>query len=127
MFYTGAEPDAKFIHYLRCDAMTKVRDKIRFAVLLNLLFFAAAFKHPLYLSVTDLKYTAKEKSLQGSVKLFTSDIEGALKKIYGSTIDLIHPKDTLRARQMLDAYLKKHVSIRINGKPWPYVLHGFEP
>jgi hypothetical protein len=106
--------------------MPKIRDKMRTVLILCGLFFALAFKHPFYLSVTDLKYNAKEKALQGSVKLFVNDIEGVLKKLNGKTVDLIHPKDSIQAKLLLAAYLKKHLSITINTKALNYTLLGFE-
>jgi len=48
--------------------------------LIFILFFCLAFKHPFYLGVIDLKYNSTEKSIQGSIKLFTNDFENALKK-----------------------------------------------
>lgn len=91
----------------------------------GLLFFLG-FKHPFYLSVTDLKYNEKEKALQGSVKIFVNDLEGALKKQEGRTIDLINPKDTVRTKKLLNDYLKKHLNFKINGKVQPYSMLGFE-
>lgn len=95
-------------------------------LILGLIFFLGAFKHPFYLSVTDLKYNAKEKALQGSVKLFVSDMESALKKMQGKTVDLIHPKDTLQTKTLLDTYLKKRLLFKVNSKPCPYKVIGFE-
>lgn len=95
-------------------------------IFLFLLFFAFAFKHPFYLSVTDLKYNAKERALQGSVKLFTNDLEDALRKLENKPIDLINPKDTVAINKILFNYLQKHLNFKINGKPQTYTLLGFE-
>lgn len=94
-----------------------------FTCLLILLF---SFKHPFYLSVTDLKYNVGEKALQGNVKIFTNDLEGALKKIHGQTVDLINPKDTLKTKKILEDYLKKRLSLTINGQSKTYDVLGFE-
>ncbi len=94
--------------------------------MLSLLVFLFAFKHPFYLSVTDLKYNVKEKALQGSVKLFTNDLEEALKKIHKQTIDLINPKDSAKTGRMLDEYLKKRLLVHINGLAKNYEFLGFE-
>jgi len=91
----------------------------------GLLFFLG-FKHPFYLSVTDLKYNEKEKALQGSVKIFVNDLEGALKKQEGKTVDLVNPKDTVRTKKLLEDYLKKHLAFKINGKAFTYNMLGFE-
>src|ERR1044072_133425 len=93
---------------------------------LGLLLFFAAFKHPFYLGVVDLKYNPKEKALQGSVKLFTNDFEGALKQVHKKSIDLIHPADRSSTQKLLDDYLKQHLNITVNGKKKQIELLGFE-
>ncbi len=95
-------------------------------VLAITLFILMAFAHPFYLGVVDLKYNATEKKLQGSVKLFTNDLEGALKKLNNKTIDLINTKDKESTSKILNDYLQKRLSLKINGKTCAYKLIGFE-
>jgi hypothetical protein len=92
----------------------------------SVVFFLFSFRHPFYLSVTDLKYNPREKALQGSVKLFINDLEGALKKIHGRTIDLVNPKDTLVTKKLLRDYLTGHLSFQVNGASLTYEMIGFE-
>jgi len=94
--------------------------------MLGVLVFLFSFKHPFYLGVVDLKYNAKEKALQGSVKLFTNDLEGALKKINKQTIDLINPKDKEKTKKRLEDYLKKHLGLKVNNAQVSYECLGFE-
>src|SRR4051812_6126397 len=86
----------------------------------------SSFKHPFYLSVTDLKYNARERALQGSVKLFINDLETALKKIHHQTIDLVNPKDTLKIQKLLFEYLNQRLKVTVNKEPKNYNLIGFE-
>lgn len=95
-------------------------------LILCLLFFLVSFKHPFYLSVTELKYNSSQRALQGSVKLFINDIEEALKKINGKTIDLVNPVDTSKTNQILRTYLQKRLLIKVNGVDKTYELLGFE-
>jgi hypothetical protein len=97
----------------------------KFLVLASV-FFLLAFKHPFYLGVIDLKYNDKEKSLQGSVKLFTNDLEGALKKSHKNTVDLINVKNKESVTTILYDYLKKHFELKVNDKKINYKLIGFE-
>lgn len=92
----------------------------------GLIIILFSFKHPFYLSVTDLKYNARESTLEGSVKLFTNDLETALKKIHGKTVDLINPTDTLQTQQILKEYLEKHLTVHINDEVKKMDLLGFE-
>lgn len=95
-------------------------------LILGFLFFLVSFKHPFYLSVTELKYNSSQHTLQGSVKLFINDIEDALKKINGKTVDLINPVDTSKTIEILKTYLQKRLLINVNGVNYHYELLGFE-
>jgi hypothetical protein len=91
-----------------------------------LILFLLSFGHPFYLSVTDLKYSVKEKALQGSVRVFVNDLETSLKKSYGKTIDLIHVKDSSLTKSILSSYLKNHFKLKVNGVEKTLQLLGFE-
>jgi len=87
-----------------------------------LIFFLVSFRHPFYLSVTDLKYNVKEKALQGSLKIFVNDLEGTLKKIKKQTVDLVNIKDTTETETILKNYLTSHISLKVNGNDRPFDL-----
>lgn len=90
------------------------------------LFFLFAFKHPFYLGVVDLKYNAAEKSIQGSVKLFTNDFENALKNNSKQKVDLINTKDKETTTKIIINYLTKHFTLQLNGEAKSYSIIGFE-
>jgi hypothetical protein len=95
-------------------------------LIFSLIIFLTSFMHPFYLCVTDLKYNAREKALQGSVKIFTNDLEEALKKMHKETVDLINVKDSTKTGKILAEYLKKRLTIKVNGEPKEYNFIGFE-
>src|SRR5690349_2420253 len=97
-----------------------------FFIVLLLFLLHTGFKHPYYLSVADLKYDVDEKRIQGSVKIFTNDLESALKKALKYPVDLINPKDTVQTKGVLQAYLSRHFTVTINNKKLSYRLLGFE-
>lgn len=105
---------------------TLTTTKLGKVLILATIILLCGFKHPFYLGVTDLKYNVKEKALQGSVKLFVSDLEGALKKIHNKTIDLINVKNKEEVTIILAEYLKKHLALTVNGKVCTFKLIGFE-
>lgn len=90
------------------------------------LFFLFSFKHPFYLGVVDLKYNAAQKSIQCAVKLFTNDLEDALKKITRSSVDLINIKDTARVEKLLNKYISERLSLKVNGTARTFEFIGFE-
>ncbi|MDX2172841.1 MAG: DUF6702 family protein [Bacteroidota bacterium] len=101
--------------------------KVFFSICLffTLLFFSA-FKHPFYLGVADLKYNSTEKSIQGSIKLFTNDFENALKKDTKQTVDLINAKDKALTKKIITDYLTKYFNLKLNGETKSYTVIGFE-
>lgn len=106
--------------------MGKTRQPIIFFMLAVLAFVIFSFKHPFYLGVTDLKYNVKDKSLQGTVKLFTNDLEEALKKAYNVKADLINGTDKASLTTILGDYLKKNLKIKVNDKAISLAILGFE-
>ena len=90
------------------------------------IFILFSFAHPFYLSVTDLKYSTKEGTFQGTVKIFTNDLEVALKRSNKKTIDLLHPIDTVQTKKILEDYLFKHLQLSADNKVLKFDLLGFE-
>jgi hypothetical protein len=87
---------------------------------------AFSLMHPYYLSVTELAYNAKERSFQGSVKMYVSDLETALKKISGRTVDLINSPDNENNRKLIESYLTKRLTIKVDGSLKNYTVIGYE-
>ena len=70
--------------------------------------------HPLYLSVTELKYNQQSKKMEVSVKLFTDDFEKTLHNIHNIPIDLLHPKDTIATEKHVEDYISNQHKLYIN-------------
>jgi hypothetical protein len=106
---------------------TYLKIKISYAVFFSVIFFVtAAGFHPYYVSVTDIKYKESEKTLQVSCRVFTNDLENALKKIYNKPVDLLHPKDKTVTEKLLAHYILDHLKISINGKVQTLDFIGYE-
>jgi SpoU rRNA methylase family enzyme len=82
--------------------------------------------HPFYLSVTELKYNASKKSMEVSCKMFTNDLEDALKKTSGKSIDLLNTSNKKEAESVLFAYIQKRFIISVNNKPMELKYIGYE-
>ncbi len=82
--------------------------------------------HPYYVSVTDIKYNETEKTLQVSCRIFTDNIEDALRKIYKKPVDVLHPKDKKEAGGLLSDYLTKHLKVKVAGKLQTLNFIGYE-
>lgn len=90
------------------------------------LFTLTLKPHPFYLSVTELKYNDKGKTIEVACKMFSNDLEGALKKLSGKKVDIIHPKDKKEVEKLLFDYITKRLSIQINGQPRSLKYVGYE-
>jgi hypothetical protein len=97
------------------------------AVLVQLIFSVLfSLAHPYYVSVVQIDHNAKEKSLEISVRVFTEDIEQALKKSSGANVNIIHPKDKAAADKIVYNYFQKHLRLTLNGKPVAFQYVGYE-
>lgn len=82
--------------------------------------------HPLYVSITEINHNAADKTLEISCKLFTDDFEKALFDTYHKKTDLTTPKDKAEADKLVADYIRKHLVIRVDGKPVTPDFVGFE-
>lgn len=96
---------------------------IGFAVILASSFHSR--KHPYYIGLTEISDKGKAE-IQVSVRLFTNDLEEALRKSSGKSIDMINPKNKAEADSMLFRYISKHLSVTINAKLQALHYVGYE-
>ena len=82
--------------------------------------------HPFFVSVTEMEYNAGEKSLEISCKVFTDDLEKALRKVHGPGVDLYHPKDKAVLEQQLSAYITRKLKLVVDGRPVQLQFIGYE-
>ena len=73
--------------------------------------------HPLYISVTEINHNPKDKILEISCKVFTNDLETVLEKMSGSRVDLSVASDKAASDKLIEAYVEKHLRLRVDGKP----------
>ena len=81
--------------------------------------------HPFFVSVTEINHNAKEKSLEISCKMFLDDTEKILKK-EGNAVELSSPKDPKKVQQLVANYVKKHLQLKVDGKPATLEFIGYE-
>lgn len=84
------------------------------------------FFHPFYVSVTEINHNAKDKLLEISCKVFLEDTEKTLQKQLNMPVELTNPKDQKKAQQWVADYVKKHLVIKVDGKPVTLEFVGYE-
>ena len=82
--------------------------------------------HPIYMSVTEIEHNAKDKTLEISCKIFTNDLETTLRQNYKGYVDLINPKDKAAMNKLVNEYIQKHLSIKLEGKTVTLQFLGYE-
>jgi hypothetical protein len=88
------------------------------------LFFWA---HPIHISVTEINYNEKSKSLQITTRVFADELElGVRAQRKEAELDLMEPKNGLATKQLIQNYLEAHIKVKIDGKPAKMNFLGFE-
>ena len=82
--------------------------------------------HPFFISVTEIEHNAKDKTMEVSCKIFTDDFEKTLRQQYTGTVDLLKPTDKEAMNKLVSGYVKKHLSIKADGKPVELQFLGYE-
>ncbi len=91
-----------------------------------ILCFTAFSLHPYYMSVTEFEYKPAEKEVQIACKIFTDDLEGALKQLLKRKVDILNAAVKKENEQLLNTYLQEHLKLQLDGKSVPLQMIGFE-
>lgn len=90
------------------------------------LWLTAFSLHPYYMSVTEIEYKPAEKEIQIACKIFTDDLEEALKKEFAKKVDVVNPAQKKENEQLLQRYLQKHLKLQLDHKAVALEFFGFE-
>ena len=82
--------------------------------------------HPFFISLTEIRQNPNSKNLEVAQKIFWDDLEVALSKEAGATVDFLKPKDKAKLEGQVKAYLLKHTHVWVNGKLVPLTYVGYE-
>jgi hypothetical protein len=95
------------------------------SILSSFLFFAFNF-HAFYISVTEIVFNPKDKTVEVCSHIFTSDLESAFKAKNKKMIDLSLATNKAVADKFLSDYLKEKIKITVNGKSMTLNYYGYE-
>lgn len=74
--------------------------------------------HPIHVSVTEVDFNEKNKSLEIVSRIFIDDLELSIRGEKGNeSLDLLHPLDGLTTDQLVSEYLRNHLRVKVDGKP----------
>lgn len=93
---------------------------------LSVVLFIHIFVHPFYISLTEIRYNPKEKSLEISQKIFRDDLENALTGQYKSKINFLIPGNKAELEKKVKKYILDNNDIYINGEKLMLNYLGYE-
>lgn len=82
--------------------------------------------HDFHVSKCLMEYDPEEQSLQMSMHIFLDDLEQALSKRGQEQLFLCTPRETTDAEAQVEAYLRDHFKLTINGQPRTFKYWGKE-
>jgi len=83
--------------------------------------------HPIHISVTEVNYNEKSKSLQITSRIFVDEMElGVRAQRKEPELDILTPKNGVSTKQLINNYLNAHLKVKIDGKPAKINFLGYE-
>lgn len=126
VLHSGTKPYLPVDHFAKFTELIDINKMPLLIKHLIIWISLVILPHPFYLSVTEIKYNASKKSMEVSCKMFTNDLEDALKKTSGKSIDLINTSNKKEVESVLFAYIQKRLTISVNNKPVVLKCIGYE-
>ncbi|HLZ17544.1 MAG TPA: DUF6702 family protein [Cyclobacteriaceae bacterium] len=91
--------------------------KINYAMIVSVLYSFLLLLHPIHISVTEISYNEKSKSLQVTSRVFIDEMElGVRTQRQEPELDILEPKNNLTTKQLIASYLAAHFKIKIDGR-----------
>jgi hypothetical protein len=82
--------------------------------------------HPYYISMTEIEQDKSNNTLEISVRIFTDDLEKTIRKNYTGKVDLLNKNEKTNSEKLIQEYILKHFSLKVNGTPVSLHFDGFE-
>lgn len=82
--------------------------------------------HPFYISLTEIRYNPKEKSLEISQKIFRDDLENAFTEQYKAKVNFLTPGNKADLEKKIKKYILENNEIYINGQKIELNYLGYE-
>lgn len=95
---------------------------------LLLMVFLSGFRlpHPYYLSMTELEFNPGEKQMEMAVRMFTDDLEAAIRPVCRCAADLNRPDTREALAPQVYAYVTRNLKVRADGSTLGFKPVGME-
>ncbi|NVK51589.1 MAG: hypothetical protein HWD85_01550 [Flavobacteriaceae bacterium] len=98
----------------------------KYILLLAIVPLIAFSAHKYYLSLTQIEYNVKNKSVEIIINVFIDDLDTTLTKAHNKPFKLNSKREIKNVDNYFFDYLKKHVVFKIDGKAVNYKFIGKE-
>ena len=106
---------------------TVMKHSQRFLILfLSLFLLSMTAVHKFYVSVTNIRYSETEETLQITTRIFIDDLEAVLLERYGVKTSLATEAEVDNANAYIEKYLNRKMVFKVNGEHIPYTYLGKE-
>lgn len=101
---------------------------LRFILALTILplLISSNVKHDYYVSVTEVKYSKKEESLQIVSQIFINDFEKLLRERYDKNITLAPDSDVNTIEKYMERYMADKLKVKVNAEDVNFKFIGKE-
>ena len=82
--------------------------------------------HPFYISMTEINFNNKSKSLEVSVRIFTDDFEKTLRKKCNCKVDLMAVNEKKAMEKVVNDYVQQHLQIKADGRLQALEFVGYQ-
>src|SRR5438105_5006550 len=87
---------------------------------------ASLLFHPFYISMTEINFNSKSKSLEVSVRIFSDDFEKTLRKKCNCKVDLLAVNEKKAMEKVVNDYVQQHLQIKIDGRVQALEFAGYQ-
>jgi len=84
------------------------------------------YDHPIYVSVIEITYSNSGKFASITCKTFSDDFKLALQNQYHKKENFDNPENIKNISSEMEGYIKKHLQLKINGKPIDFVFTNYK-
>jgi len=92
----------------------------------SILFKWLLWLHPFFVSVAEINHNAKDKTLELSIHIFTTDLENALRKNFTTKVDLTDVAMQKDMQILVNAYIITYFKLFVDDKSVKLKFDGFE-
>lgn len=82
--------------------------------------------HPFHVGSAEFRYSAKNKTIQVTARLFMDDLEKAVREKYRTNVAFLRPADRPSMQKILAQYSTEYLKLKTDGQMQPLNFIGYE-